>query len=608
MKKRFILIVILLLFIFGVITALSLNQAIKSTKKVSQAFKQQDLDLAKKSIKEAKSNFQKTNATLLLFTPIRFIPIVGWYVADAQRGVSAAVSGLSAADTLAEAITPYADVLGLKGQGTFLGGTAQERMASVIQTLSKVSPQLDAVGKDLKNARTQIDGIETWRYPNIIPGRPGNKISDLKGAVDQVETFLQDAKPLIEVLPDIMGQNKEKKYLVLLQNDKELRPTGGFITTSAIFRVNKGNITSEGSEDIYTLDGTLRKQVTAPDPIQKYLQQGTLHLRDSNLSPDFVSSMNLFQELYSSSSSKKEYDGIIAVNTKFVLDMIGVLGPIDALGTKFTNEKVDACACPQIIYELEKYADQPVNYEKGDRKGIIGVLMSQMMSKTFSAPKGAWPGLIGTILSSLGQKDILLYFKDAKSQSAVERVNFAGRIYDYNGDYLSIVEANLGGAKSNLYIEEKVKLQVTKDKNNLNEKLTIDYKYPRRGDNCSLERTGGLCLAGIYKDWIRIYVPKGAKLIKSSGAEVPFRATEDLDKTVFEGFFTVRPEGTAKLEIEYSVPLKVDNEYRLLIQKQPGNPGNSSKENPGNSYEIDAFGKKQKAFPLSVDKELIVKL
>ncbi|MDO8260917.1 MAG: hypothetical protein Q7T50_05495, partial [Candidatus Magasanikbacteria bacterium] len=75
MKKRLILIVILLLFIFGVITAVSLNQAIKSTKKVSLAFKQQDLDSAKKSIKEAKSNFQKTNATLLLFTPIRFIPV-----------------------------------------------------------------------------------------------------------------------------------------------------------------------------------------------------------------------------------------------------------------------------------------------------------------------------------------------------------------------------------------------------------------------------------------------------------------------------------------------------------------------------------------------------
>ncbi len=611
MKKRLVKIIISLVVIFGVfalITAFSLNQAIKSTKKVSQAFKVQDLDAAKKSIKEAKSNFQRTNTTLLLFTPIRFIPIVGWYVADAQRGVSAAVSGLNAADTLAEAITPYADVLGLKGQGTFLGGTAQERIASVIQTLSKVSPQLDAVNKDLKDARTQIDGIQTWRYPNIIPGRPGEKIDTLKNSIDQIQTFLADAKPFIDVLPDIMGENKEKKYLVLIQNDKELRPTGGFITASALFRVNKGNITSEGSEDIYTLDGTLRKQVTAPDPVQKYLQQGTLHLRDSNLSPDFVTSMNLFQDLYNSSTSKKDFDGIIAINTKFVLDMIDVLGPIEALGTKFTNEKVDACACAQIIYELEKYADQPVAYEKDNRKGIIGVLMSQMMSKTFSAPKSAWPGLIGTMLSSLQDKDILIYLKDSKSQSAVERVNFAGRVYNYDGDYLSIVEANLGGAKSNLYVEEKAKLQVKKDKNNLSETLTIDYKYPRRGDNCSLERQGGLCLAGIYKDWIRIYVPKGAKLIKSSGAEVPFKATEDLGKTVFEGFFTVRPQGTAKLTIEYTVPLKVDNEYKLLIQKQPGNPGNRDKDSLGNIYEIDAFGKTQKGFPLTSDKELIVKL
>jgi hypothetical protein len=603
MKKRLFRILITLIVVFGVfsaITAVSLNQSIKSTKAVSQAFKQQDLDLAKKSIKQAKSDFQKTNLTLLLFTPVRFIPVVGWYVADAQRGVSAAVSGLGAADTLVEAITPYADVLGLKGQGTFLGGTAQERMASIIQTLSKVSPQLDAVNKNLKEARAQIDGIETWRYPNILPGRPGEKIDTVKKSIDQVETFLTDAKPLIDVLPDIMGQSKEKKYLVLIQNDKELRPTGGFITADAIFRVNKGNITTEGSEDIYTLDGTLRKQITAPDPIQKYLQQGTLHLRDSNLSPDFVSSMNLFQELYNSSSSRKEFDGIIAINTKFVLDMIGVLGPIDALGTKFTNTKVDACACPQIIYELEKYADQPVAYEKDNRKGIIGVLMSQMMSKTFSAPKNTWPGLIGTILSSLQQKDILIYLKDAKSQNAVERVNFAGRVYDYSGDYLSIIEANLGGAKSNLYIQENVKQQIKKDKNNLNETLTIDYKYPRRGDNCSLERQGGLCLAGLYKDWIRIYVPKGAKLIKSSGAEVPFKASEDLDKTVFEGFFTVRPEGTAKLVVEYSVPLKVDSQYKLLIQKQPGNPGHS--------YEIEAFGKNQKSFPLTSDKELIVKL
>ncbi|MEX2027893.1 MAG: hypothetical protein WD988_00145, partial [Candidatus Curtissbacteria bacterium] len=129
--------------------------------------------------------------------------------------------------------------------------------------------------------------------------------------------------------------------------------------------------------------------------------------------------------------------------------------------------------------------------------------------------------------------------------------------------------------------------------------VTIDYKYPRKMDNCSLERVSGLCLAGIYRDWIRVYVPKGSKLIKSSGSEVAFATSEDLDKTVFDAFFTIRPEGTAKLTLEYTIPIKVTGEYKLLIQKQPGTEGHM--------YEIEAFGHKQKAFPLTTDKELIVK-
>ncbi|MBI4037614.1 hypothetical protein HY382_01040, partial [Candidatus Curtissbacteria bacterium] len=133
-----------------------------------------------------------------------------------------------------------------------------------------------------------------------------------------------------------------------------------------------------------------------------------------------------------------------------------------------------------------------------------------------------------------------------------------------------------------------------------NKKITVQYKYPRRGDNCSLERKGGLCLAGTYRDWIRIYVPKGSKLIKGSGAETQFSTSEEYGKTVFDAFFTIRPEGTAKLEIEITSPIKVEKEYKLLIQKQPGVEGHT--------YEIDAFGKKQRDFALDTDKELIVKL
>ncbi len=601
MKKILsVLLLITLVYAFiSVLTFLSVRSAIASAKKVSIALKTQDLDTAKAAISETKGKFQNTKGLLYLYTPIRIIPFLGWYVADAQRGVSAAVSGLSAAQTLTTAVTPYADILGLKGKGTFLGGTAQERLSAIIETLSKVAPQLDSVGKDLKDTRKQIDNIEPWRYPNFLPGRPGEKIKNAKDALDQVETFISQARPLIEVLPDIMGQTKEKNYIILIQNDKELRPTGGFISAYSQLKVNKGNIQTEGSEDIYKLDEQLRKLIPAPKTFQTYLHQNALYLRDSNISPDFVSSMNLFQGLYNTIPGRKNYDGIIAIDTRFVLNMLDVLGPIEVGGTKFSTTKVDSCACPQIIYQLELYADQPVGFEKGDRKAIIGPLMQQMMAKTFSAPQSSWPKLVTAVLSALQNKDLLLYFKDVKSQEAAERVNFAGRIHQYDGDYLAINEANLGGAKSNLYIEEKVKQQVKKDKDTITNKLTIEYKYPRRGDNCSLERKGGLCLAGIYQDWIRIYVPKGAKITKAGGADVPFTVGEDLEKTIFEGFIKVRPEGTAKIEIEYTVPVKPGSQYKLLIQKQPGTPFHS--------YEIDAFGKRE-IFQLDTDKEFIVKI
>jgi len=605
MKRRIILTILVLIVILGSLgirAVFAFKKAVETTNKAVGAAKLQDLDATKAYLRDGKREFQSAKKSIFVFTPLRVIPFLGWYVADAQRGVDGAIYGLEAVSTFAEAITPYADVLGLSGQGTFLGGTAQERLAKAIETLSKVTPQIDAVGESLKKARSQIDQIQPWRYPNFLPAKPGSRLTNIKNSIDQLESFVVDTKPLLLVLPEIMGQSTEKKYLILFQNDKELRPTGGFITAYAVFRVNKGVIASEGSDDIYRLDDTLLKRIPAPEPILKYLPNvSSLNLRDSNLSADYLASMKQFEELYQSTQAKKEIDGIISLDTEFVLSMLRVLGPIDAYGAKFTTDEVEACACPQIIFELERFADQPVAYERGSRKDIIGVLMQAMMDKAFNAPKSTWPNLLGTTITALREKHLLLYFHDNSSQEAVEKLNFAGRLNEYDGDYLHINETNFAGAKSNLYIQEKVKQTVKKDKDgNLNKKVTIEYKYPRRGDNCSLERKGGLCLAGIYRDWIRIYVSKGSKLIKASGTEVALTATEDLGKTVFEGFFTIRPEGTAKIELEYTAPVKVNGQYKLLIQKQPGVKGHT--------YEVEAFGKKQKSFPLDTDKELIFKL
>ncbi len=145
--RRKILIGVLILFLicgfFIARTIFAAQKSIKDLKLVTAALENQDLDSAKNALKATKKDFETTRSSLFVFTPLRFLPVLGWYVSDAQNGLDAAISGVDAGNTFAEALTPYADILGLKGKGTFLGGTAQERLAKGIEALSKVTPQLD---------------------------------------------------------------------------------------------------------------------------------------------------------------------------------------------------------------------------------------------------------------------------------------------------------------------------------------------------------------------------------------------------------------------------------------------------------------------------------
>jgi hypothetical protein len=136
----------------------------------------------------------------------------------------------------------------------------------------------------------------------------------------------------------------------------------------------------------------------------------------------------------------------------------------------------------------------------------------------------------------------------------------------------------------------------------LNQIFLLSYTNPVAMSNCNLERKTGLCLNGILRDYLRVYVPKGSKLIEGLGSEEKFKTGEELGKTYFEGFFTLRGGGgKAKIVLTYELPanLFTSGEYNLLIQKQPGTEGNH--------YKVKIADKEQE-FDLKEDKELKEKL
>jgi len=612
------LIVFLLAIVIPSILVLGKAKAFyASTQGIVAATQAQNLPQVKEEIGKTKNSLSSLQKTFGLLSWTKLIPFFGGYTKDAQHGLKAAGFGLEAGEILIEVVEPYADIIGFTGseetkKASDGAQTAQDRVDFVVKSIPDIIPKADELGQKISAAQDEIGQINPARYPVKFAGYPvREKVSRAISLVDTGADLVTNGKPLLEAAPYLLGTDEERTYLIIFQNDKELRPTGGFITAYSIATVEKGKFKPVSSSDIYSLDGRYKPKFPAPDPIVNYLKgpyvlSANLRLRDMNFNPDFYESMKLFsQEI--EKVGIDGIDGIIAVDTQVVVNLLDAIGPIGVPGFgNFSTEIVPECNCPQVVYELESFADiegpivwsenepgkivfAPPNYE--NRKKIIGPLMNSILANAMGQPKDKLSGLFKAAYKSLVEKHVLFYLFDAKAQAAVESFGIAGRIKEHDGDYLFINDANLGGRKSNMYVTQEVSQQISVAKDGTVEKeVTITYKNPEKYDGW---------LNSVLPNWVRIYVPKGSELIDFAGVVDKVDPYEEFDKTVFAGFFKLRPEGLAKVTLRYKLPFKVTDDYSLFIQKQPGTDA------PLHTVQL---GKQEEEFFLRTDKEFKFKI
>ena len=598
----FYLIIIIYILVIGLSAKVPVNSLISSLKNASNGLQIKNLNQTATSLKMAQADLQTLNRRFKFISFLRFMPIIGGYISDAKYGLEAARPGLEAIDLVVESIKPYADILGFSATETSLNiQSAEEKIIFILQTLDKISPQLDVIGQKIIAVESAVSKIKPQHYPKTIKNQPvRQQLVNLQIGLAASKETLANIKPLLTLLPKLLGEPDSQKYLLLFQNDAELRPTGGFMTAYAIVNTFKGKITPESSLDMYELDSRFGNRLPAPEPIKRFLPLVyNWHLRDMNLSPDFKVSMDTFYPNYKEVASIKNVNGIIAIDTNLLVDLLEVLGEIGVADWgNYSAKIVPECNCPQVVYKMEDFATRPTYYIKDNRKGMIGPLMHSILLNVMNSPKKLWPKFMEIGLENIKEKHLMFYFPDDSSmQQVAEAFNASGRIKDYEGDYFHLNDANFAGAKSNLYVEQTVDQQIEiGDDGTITKTVTVEYKNPEPADDCNLE-SGGLCLNGILRDWVRLYVPEGSQIIEVLGSDIDAKTNKDLGKTYIEAFIELRPQSKTKLIIKYKLPFKYQSgqPYKMLIQKQPG-----TKNFP---YTV-TLGNHQQEFVLDADKEI----
>lgn len=593
-----------------------LYQEVNAAKAVAielkQAASEKDLAQSKEKITALRKQINTIEADYKKFALFGSLPVAKDYYKDGQLLLTIAKDGLDTGDILIQAVEPYQDFLGLKGSTkTDSAQTTEDRIAFLTQSVEGLVPHLDSIDKKVAAIESNLNQIDPNRYPEEYDGLPiRSSISKAKETVADAHKLLRDGQPILKNISWLLGKDKTRNYLLLFQNDLELRPTGGFWTAYGTLSINNGKISPGTSNNIYDLDDKINSKIPAPRVIKNYhIGVNYLNVRDMNISPDFPTSAQEFLKYYYQAYGEKtKMDAVIGLDTSVLVELVKVLGKVDTPLGKFTTEPDKRCnGCPQILYELEWMAGRPRNYIEKDRKGFLGPLMHSLLANAMGSEKGKIAPLAQAGLNSIFQKHVLFYFTKPEIQEAAVLANIAGSIVqtDQNTDYFALVDSNMASAKSNLFIETAVKHEISTKNNQVEHKVTVTYENPFPASNCNLEK-GDLCLnASQYRNFYRFYVPQGSKLNgKISGSEVEVAPYEELGKTIFEGFygnkFPLYAKSSSKVSVSYVSTVKPSANYTLYLQKQAGTK-------PYN-YEIYLNGKKVDSFSWVSDKTVKLSL
>jgi hypothetical protein len=441
--------------------------------------------------------------------------------------------------------------------------------------LESLKNSLNLILPDLEFANTNLQNLDL----SEIPGEYKDKMQALQLALPILEKNVQSFMSSADLIAKFLGQDNLKRYLLLFQNNHELRPTGGFIGSLALVDINQGNfekINVPGGGP-YDLQAGLKVNIQAPKPL--LIMNQRWEFQDANWFSNLPTSAEKLMWFYEKSGGPT-VDGLIFINATFLEKILAITGPIDLPAYNIT------ITADNFFQEIQ--ANVELNNDKNNNKPkqIIADLTPLVINRLLHSDRQKFTEILDLILNSLNEKEIQLYFTNFSLEKLVLNNNWGGELKNTDKDYLEIVDTNIAGEKTDAKIKQTADLEVNiaADGSIINT-LTITKTHTGQA--------GELFYGVPNLDYLRIYVPKDSELLSAKGFEsMPpeffdvfdwenYQKDQDLaaieleqkidpasqteiyiesNKTVFANWVKVLPGQTQTITLQYKLPFKLNLE------------------------------------------------
>jgi hypothetical protein len=442
-------------------------------------------------------------------------------------------------------------------------GTLQDLLA---QTRIRINRAAELLGT------VSIESLPAHIRPQLQEGQ--TKLLQMKQSLAIVEKIVSIGNKTL---------SGDQHVLILLQNNNELRPTGGFIGTVGALNLQHGTITSLDVQSVYDLDGQLTEAITPPYPLRFNNQRW--YLRDSNWFADFPTSARIASSFYEK-SGRETPDLIIGLTPQLIIDLLDLTGPLTV------PQHAVTLTAENFIEQTQVATAVTYNKTINAPKQLLADCVPLLLDRLAHADTDTKIRMLAVLEKNLGSKDIMLYSRDLATQRTISQLGWGGEQLATDRDYLSVNSSNLAGTKTDTYLKDNIQLTSAVDEQGIitnTATLTRFNPLPALPEMLSLT-------------FLRFYVPKDSKLIRAEGfshIDIPpdngnrslgLPEVQNWESSLVKniGLDTVMGQehglsffgnwlevagGQKKtVSITYQLPFRLQStdRYSLLIQKQPG--------------------------------------
>jgi len=352
---------------------------------------------------------------------------------------------------------------------------------------------------------------------------------------------------------DSLGYFGTKTYLLVLQDNSELRNTGGFLACVGTVDVQNGAPTNFNLQ--YTTNNSYLNSsnggiitIDGPESFTDFYGTQLVQFRDMNVQYDFATFAPLCAAAYKGLTGQ-QVDGVIAIDFTALQQLLKTTGPVTVGNEVITWRNV---------IDLLHYKAAAATGAKTDLTAFLTQLASNLIATVQTAGPVEKLLLLST-LQTLGQQRHLLIYAPGAPLSGYD-----GAMHNTTGDYVSVLDSNYAGNKADLNVNRTLTYSAhIEDNGTVTSNLTLTYQ-----NNCWWD----------YKVFTTALVPNGAQLLgaRYSSESLGPQVTASDGLTAISSWIVVPPHTAANVTYTYSLPAAtvgsagVYSHYSLYVQKQAG--------------------------------------